>query len=240
MEKISLAIPTYNRDNFVIDAFMHVYDDDRIDEIIIVDDCSDENIYRNLFNSLLKYPKCKLYRNEKNLGAFLNKKKCVELSNNEWIILLDSDNSIKPNYLNALKECDNINTIYSPELLIGTVFDYREYSGQIYDKEKYIKQIKEGTGPFSAIFNTGNYYFYKNAYLDCINKEEKLMDNNPLSDVYYMVYLWIKNNENGKFKIQENLQYNHRTHSGSYWMTDPKKGGREITFLNNEIKQWKV
>ena len=38
--KISIAIPTYNRSDMTINAFLSVYDDKRVAEIVIVDDVS--------------------------------------------------------------------------------------------------------------------------------------------------------------------------------------------------------
>ena len=46
--KISIAIPTYNRSDMTINAFLSVYDDKRVAEIVIVDDESDLGMFNKL------------------------------------------------------------------------------------------------------------------------------------------------------------------------------------------------
>jgi glycosyltransferase involved in cell wall biosynthesis len=101
LNKISLAITSHNRSNKTIRSFSNVLSDDRITEIIIVDDHSDDKNFNDLSNqiNLLKSPKLKIHRNTKNLGAFLNKCRAIDLTSNDWVILLDSDNIIDIHYL---------------------------------------------------------------------------------------------------------------------------------------------
>jgi glycosyltransferase involved in cell wall biosynthesis len=51
---ISLCIPNYNRSNFVISSFLNILHDERINEIIISDDCSEEKIFNELSEELKK------------------------------------------------------------------------------------------------------------------------------------------------------------------------------------------
>ena len=76
MNKISLAITTYNRVEMTIKSFERVLDDERIDDIIIVDDHSLPEMYQKLSAKIdeLMNPKIHLVRNEVNLGMSLNKK----------------------------------------------------------------------------------------------------------------------------------------------------------------------
>jgi glycosyltransferase involved in cell wall biosynthesis len=48
MKKISVAIPFYNASKFIEDAIRIPLFDDRVDEIIINDDCSTEEEFKNL------------------------------------------------------------------------------------------------------------------------------------------------------------------------------------------------
>ncbi len=88
---VTLAITTYNRDYMTHGSFKWVRDDPRISEIVIVDDCSEFHIYESLQRMVDGFEKVKLYRNEKNLGCYHNKRRAVELSTNDWVILFDSD-----------------------------------------------------------------------------------------------------------------------------------------------------
>jgi len=128
---ITLAIPNYNRSELVIESFTHVINDHRINEIIILDDFSDIKIYNDLNSKIqnINNPKIKLYRNDSNLGAFLNKKKSVILSNNDWIILLDSDNIINTDYIDTIIDKNDTKTIYSPSHAIcsSSTLNYKSY-----------------------------------------------------------------------------------------------------------------
>jgi GT2 family glycosyltransferase len=161
---ITLSITNYNRSELVIDSFTNVLNDDRINEIIILDDFSSIEIYDDLKSRIenLKNTKIKLYRNDSNLGAFLNKKKAVTLSSNDWVILLDSDNIIDTDYLDNISDKRDIKTIYSPSHAVceSPILNYESYIGVV-DKEGYKNNISNGRSIWDCVFNTGNYFFNK-------------------------------------------------------------------------------
>lgn len=114
-EKISLCIPTYNRVDMTLQAFENVYQDERISEIIIVDDASDIVIFTELKEFCELIPKIKLYRNITNQDCYRNKMTALSYASNDWCILLDSDNIIYKDYIDSVyrQNWDN-NTIYTP------------------------------------------------------------------------------------------------------------------------------
>ena len=71
MQKISLCITTYNRNAYLFKSFEQVINDDRIGEVVIVDDCSELGLYQHIAERCKYNPKIKLFRNESNLGVFL-------------------------------------------------------------------------------------------------------------------------------------------------------------------------
>ena len=191
---ITLSITNYNRSELVIESFNKVLSDDRINEIIILDDFSSMDIYNDLRTRIdnLKNPKIKLYRNDSNLGAFLNKKKAVSLSSNDWVILLDSDNIIDTDYIDNIVDKKDIKTIYCPSHAIcdSPTLNYKNYIG-VLSKEDYKNNLSIGRSIWDCIFNTGNYFFNKETYLECIETEEIIKD--PFAaDAYYIIYLWFK------------------------------------------------
>ena len=90
---ITLAITTYNRPEMTVKAFEQVAYDDRINEILIMDDHSEWDNFIKLKELVSKYTKVSLVRNAKNLGCYHNKRKAVQESYNHWVILLDTDRS---------------------------------------------------------------------------------------------------------------------------------------------------
>lgn len=92
---VSILIPTYNREKFIeetlISALNQTYENI---EIIVVDNCSNDQT-ANIVNSYtINNPKLKLYINDSNIGPINNWKKCLELSNGEFVKIVFSDDKI--------------------------------------------------------------------------------------------------------------------------------------------------
>jgi hypothetical protein len=235
--KISLAIPTFNRIDYTCQAFSEVLD--IVDEVIIVDDCSEIGIFNELRNRL-NSEKVHLYRNDVNLKPFRNKYNVVKKCKNEWVILLDSDNIIDQNYITTImKESLNQRVMYCPEKLYtinndAILYDYSKYSGQVINKTKAKQYIDDFT--FQVCINTGNFFFNRDTYI-------KVVDNNELNveleiaDAIYMYYLWMKGDNS--IKIVSNLNYRHRTHPGSYWMSvSPAYMKNTDTIIKTVKEEW--
>jgi Glycosyl transferase family 2 len=211
----SLAIPNYNRDNMVIYSFINVLNNEFIDEIVINDDFSNEDIFSNLkiLISNLNNSKIKLFRNEQNLKPYLNKYENVKKCKNEWVIIIDSDNSIDNDYINKLNNCElKDNIIYCPETPINEHnWSYKNYSNITIDKYYAKNNINDSN--FSMFLNTGNYCLNKNKYINIIDSNDK---NSTLSiiDTLYFSYLWLKDNQ---YFIIPELKYNHKVHEGSWF-----------------------
>ena len=236
--KLSLVIPTYNRTNFVIEAFAQVLNNPSIDEIVISDDFSDLEVYVNLWNLLDGLPKVKLFRNDKNLGPLLNKYEAVKKCQNEWIIMVDSDNILDNDYIEKITQLTNLykDMLYCPEELRevnGKInFTYKEFCGLIVDKDivkKYIGGIN-----FECWMNTGNYFFNRNSYLKNIENNE-IDTRLSLTDSVYFSYLWLRSGN--RMQIVPDLYYIHRIHKGSWWQNHSKECVRLTTEIVNKIKE---
>jgi glycosyltransferase involved in cell wall biosynthesis len=115
--KISVCIPVFNRYELLLQSYNCVLDDDRVDEIIIVDDASDRDIFDKVCEAVQDEPKIRLFRNEENIDCYRNKQKAVSLASNPFCVLLDSDNIIDRDYLDKLYEFDEWESgmIYAPD-----------------------------------------------------------------------------------------------------------------------------
>ena len=114
--KISLAIPADNSSKFILDTLKYVIDNERVDEIIISDDFSDD--YEQLIAKIKGVsPKIKVFKNKQNLGGFGNKYVAISKCKNRRAILLDSDNSLSENYIDKLFEIPEWESdmIYCPD-----------------------------------------------------------------------------------------------------------------------------
>lgn len=85
--KISVIVPVYNQEELVIKALDSIPKRDDI-EIIVIDDGSTDNTWKNL----CKYPyNLRLYKNEKNMGLAYTANVGYDVAIGEYIVLLDSD-----------------------------------------------------------------------------------------------------------------------------------------------------
>ena len=219
---ITLAITTYNRTDFVIESFSSVLDNDHINEVVIVDDFSDIDIYNDLKSKIesIDNHKIKLYRNDFNLKPLLNKLEAIKFSQNDWVILLDSDNKITNEYVNLVWSLQkNENTLYLPQKLLHfddeVISDFSKY-GNVFINKKNIKNYLV-VSEITTILNVGNFFINKKKYLDAFDntKVEKNLETN---DALYFSFLWLINNSN--IEIVNGLNYYHRQHGGSWYLNN--------------------
>jgi hypothetical protein len=237
---ITLAITTYNRSDIVIDAFISVLNNDFINEIVIVDDSSQESFFEELNTKInqLENKKIKIYKNEYNLKPFLNKLEAIKKSTNDWIILLDSDNKITDEYIQIIKNLERDKDIlYLPEILLNfdnsIISDFHSLKDVVLNK-KNIKEFLENN-LITTILNVGNFFVNKNNYINTFencNFDENLQTN----DAIYFSFLWITNNLN--IKIVDNLKYYHRQHNGSWYSNNKIECENNTTNIINKIKNF--
>lgn len=213
MKQISIAIPTWERTDLLYNSFSKVINDDRVGEIVIVDDCSSMAVYEEIKNTLKNKSKVKLYRNEVNFDCHFNKFVSVSKASNEFVIILDSDNEVNTDYLDRIYEQDwDDKTILQPSWAMPT-FDFREYEGITLDKSN-VSQYK-GKPMLDTMLNACNYFVNRHEYMAAHNSS---MDENPnpvTADSIFVAYHWMKNG--GKIKVVPNLYYQHLVHDGSHY-----------------------
>jgi len=214
--KISVVTPFYNTGDYANSLIDYVLADERIDEMVIVDDCSKREEYERLLEVAGNQSKIRIYRNEENLGEFKNRIKATKLTKNNWVIFLDGDNSLTKEYVDAI--CNNPiwreNVIYCPTFGLNRKIDYRMFSGDyigLNNVESYLDG--EHSYHFNMFLGTGNYFMNKKAYLKTAIPIREI-DKRQYGDYYFSVE-WMKNNL--MFFVPE-MSYIHRLRPNSEWM----------------------
>jgi glycosyltransferase involved in cell wall biosynthesis len=205
---ISVAIPTYNRVELLFESFAKVLDDPRVSEIVIVDDASDAHIWQEI-NELwmFAHPKIKLFRNEKNLDCYRNKREAVSKATNEWVILLDSDNVIGVDYLDAVMryvDDSNKDTIMQPSFAMPH-FDFRSFSRQSFDHYNVAGNMVFTN--FETMLNACNFVVNRDEYL-------RVWDGSvdPVtSDSIYFNYKWLE--AGNSIYVVPGMHYEHRVNN---------------------------
>lgn len=210
--KLTLAITVYNRWEMLLESFANVIDDDRIDEILIMDDCSDEEYWKKIKDLPAYNPKIKVVRQLQNRGMSVNKRDAIFNSKNEWVIIFDSDNVIGKDYLDALWKSNTDKFIIKCPDFAAPLFDYRKFSGKYFSSVTASKSISDPM--FNCLMNTCNYVVHRDTYLK-VWQENMAMKG---SDTIWFNYLWLK--EGFSFKIVEGMKYQHRVHDQSGFMQD--------------------
>lgn len=208
--KISICIPTWNRPELTINSFMDVYGDERVSEIVIVDDASELHNYEKLKQITDYLPKVKLFRNESNKDCYVNKKIAVELATNHYVVLFDSDNTLNKNYLDrifSLSFEDASHTIFTPSFA-KPHFNFEAYSGEVINKRNVSEFIDKPM--FEVCLNACNYFVNREEYL-------KVWDGSvdPVtSDSIYFMSKWFESGNS--LYIVPDLNYEHKVHNGHY------------------------
>lgn len=232
--KLSLAITTFNRYDFTIESFAQVIDDPRIDDIVILDDCSTDGSFEKLVEYFKGNPKVRVIRQAQNRGMSQNKADAIAHCQNEWVIIFDSDNIIGRDYLDAFYELavvgDALNIfkgiseinkfIFCPDFA-KPQFDYREFKvgnggigtrAGIYGAHESAREIKHDS--FNCLMNTCNYIVHRDYYLSTY----KYNKNHVASDTIWHNYSHLKTG--GLFVVVPDMQYQHRVHPGSGFLQD--------------------
>lgn len=223
--KTSVCLTTYNRTDLVIEAIEQIVSDPRVDEIVIVDDCSDINQYYLLELKLMQFKnqshtnKIRLERNPKNLDCYLNKKRAIELAKNDWCIIFDSDNILTKQYLDVLFEYEwavgwNKKILLTPEFA-RPAFDFRWLSNTLLSRSNVARFIDQRN--CEVMLNAMNYFVNREEYLRVFDN-----DIDPItSDSIYQALRWLENDN--KIYVLPGLQYDHRLHIESHYLKNVKR-----------------
>ena len=162
MREICICIPTWNRVEMTLNSFLKVYNDERIKNIIIVDDASELSIYNDLKKECDKLDKVKLYRNLTNRDCYANKYVSISLSTTDYCIILDSDNQIDTSYIDKIFEQEWADDMILAPDWAEPMFNYTEYSNLIISKKNLPEYIDKPM--FETCLNCMNYFVNKNSY----------------------------------------------------------------------------
>ena len=222
---LSFCVTTYNRFNLTIQSFEKILDDERVSEIVISDDCSTDGSYEKLVDFFKGNEKVKIFRNERNVDCYVNKRIAIELATNKWRILGDSDNVFTKDYLDKIFSYEwDEKTALMPSFAYPN-FCYEQFSGLTIDKHNVAQYFDEPL--FETCCNCANYFVNRDFYL-------KVWDGsvNPhTADSLYQNYNWLVND--GKIFIVPELQYYHSVHPESHYILNNHKTGS----FHEELKQ---
>ena len=229
---ISIAITSYNREKIILKSLKNIIDDERISEIVILDDGSNEESFiatKKVVSGLSS--KIKFFRRADNFGVLPTKVQAVNLCSNEWVILLDSDNTLNYSYLNeifSIKDWD-VNSIYSASFAFP-LLNFKQFSGKNLDFD-LVKDTFVHDSRISLFMNDGNFFFNKERFINLVDKYKFF--NVSAADIIFINYLWLSNG--GIIKILPKTSYLHRVHKNSIWKETQEASNSLFVLLKNKI-----
>jgi len=158
--KISVIIPTYNRDATLIRAIDSVCEQTFLaDEIIIVDDSSSFCVvdYLKDYNGLI------VITNSENLGAAQSRNIGFNQANGDYVAFLDSDDYWHPlkleKQIEIANEYPDVGIIYCDQFVVDKWNNIDDSKNQLIDKDLWIHFVNGWTAP-----NTSTLLFKKDIF----------------------------------------------------------------------------
>lgn len=94
---ISVIMPAYNSEKTISDAIQSAVEQTYKNiEVIIIDDCSQDETVKKATIYARKDNRIKILKNSTNMGVALSRNRGIETANGEWIAFLDSDDMWAP------------------------------------------------------------------------------------------------------------------------------------------------
>lgn len=166
-ELVSILIPTYNNEEFVLEAINSALKQTYQNvEIIVVDNNSDDNSWSKLEAISKKESKVRIYKNDRNIGPVRNWIEAVKKAEGYYAKFLWSDDLIAPDFLEKVLSLfnDEVGFVYTGVEIFSDETD-KEYrrknymeNGEtgIYDIEPFIDEqligYKVPNSPGNALF----------------------------------------------------------------------------------------
>jgi len=240
-EKVSIITASYNYDNLIPETIESVLNQTYQNwEMIIVDDGSKDNSVGVIKSYCEKDNRIKLYQHENgmNRGLAETLKLGISKAESDWIIFLESDDTIREDYiekkLEIIKKYPDIKFIYNDVNLFGDEERIREFDSYFLDVQKDIKDL---------IFpvNISKYLEKKNIIptFSCAMLKKESLDNvnfNPSIMAYLDWYLWSQIACKNEFYFINEKLTNWRIHKKSYICKTNTSINSYLYFVKCQIK----
>lgn len=107
MKKLTIAIPTYNRCNYLQECLESILPQITNEVDIIVSDNASTDETQKVIKKYSEYEFIHYYRNDKNLGMDGNFLNCLNKAQGKYIHLMSDDDIMLPGTINAIIDCIN-------------------------------------------------------------------------------------------------------------------------------------
>lgn len=238
--ELTVAIPTMRRWKGFLEKSLPMFLENPYVSRVLICDETGEDVKAIEQTEYVNHPKLILITNERRLGMYANKRKCVELSPTPWVAVLDSDNIFPDQYFEALfdiwkDEGASTKTVYAASEIVRVFLKTGEseertnhFTGLRIHRKNWnqVLQMRD----WNFLLNDGNWVGHKSV-LEAWPPmaEEKIRATDSIRIVKQLV-------EKGwTYYIAPGMRYIHTVHDDSEWI----KTDRESSFLL-ATTDWKI
>ena len=215
--KISVVTASYNYQDYIKEAVQSVLDQTYKDwELIIVDDCSTDNSVEVIKS--FKDERIKLFINEKNLGLKETVKRGIENATGEWVVFLESDDILTPDYIEKkveiAKKYTDINLIFNDCEFFGDENKVNDFNLALKKTRIILSKKNYPQNLFYNVFQSNKIFTFSCVMVKKDNLQN--IDYNPKLDYLLDWHLWIQIAYTGKFYYIDKKFTKWRLHRKSY------------------------
>lgn len=238
--QLTVAIPTMRRWKGFLEKSLPTFLTSEYVYKVVVCDETGEDAQAIRASRWSSHPKLIVYENERRLGMYANKRKCVEVSPSDWVAVLDSDNIFPDVFFETLfdtwkDEGANPKTVYAASDIVRVFLKTGEseertshFSGLRINKGNWNKVLQMKAWNF--LLNDGNWVGHKSV-LEAWPPlpEEKVRATDSVRIVKGLV-------EKGwTYFVVPGMRYIHTVHDDSEWI----KTERESSYLL-ATTEWRI
>ena len=226
--ELTVAIPTMRRWKGFLEKSLPMFlENPYVSRVLVVDETG-EDVKAIEESSYINHSKLMLIKNEKRLGMYANKRRCVELSPTPWVAVLDSDNIFPDEYFEALfdlwkDEGANTKVVYAASHIIRVFLKTgaseertSHFTGMRISKKNWNQVLR--TKDWNFLLNDGNWVGHKSV-LEAWPPmpEEQIRATDSIRIVKNLV-------ERGwTYCIVPGMRYIHTVHDDSEWIKTDKE-----------------
>ncbi len=221
--ELTVAIPTMRRwKGFLEKSLPQLLLNDYIRYVVISDETG-EDVQAIQASKWSTHPKLRLSVNERRLGMYANKRRCIELSPTDWVAVLDSDNIFPDIFFEALfdlwkDEGSSTKTVYAASEIVRVFLKTgeseertRHFSGMRITQANWNQVLKMKAWNF--LLNDGNWVGHR-SMLDAWPplSEEQVRATDSIRIIKNIVQ------QGWTYFIVPGMKYIHTVHDDSEWI----------------------
>lgn len=151
--KISVVIPLYNAEKYIVETLNSIVNQTYpIDEIIVVDDCGPDQSAEIVKEYAKKNPVVRLIQQPYNQGGSAARNRGLKEARNEWILMMDADDTIHPNLLKEeMEQLKRYKNVHPAPVCVHPAYLQTDEKGNILENSEFRGQQLSFSETFGSL-----------------------------------------------------------------------------------------